>query len=374
MFQHFYRLYIIIILSGINLSSEAQANRFLPVPDHIVVVIMENHTYGSIIGNDSAAPNINAWARESKTALFTNSFAIEHPSQPNYLDLFSGSNQGVTHDTTSVNSPFTTPNLARALLDRSLSYISYSEGLPFVGYNGEKIGAYARKHNPVANWMGTGTNQVPPDLNRPFTDFPYQGFDSLPTVSYVIPNLVNDMHDGVNPVRINTGDRWLAQNLGAYKEWAKSHNSLLIITFDEDDYTGRNQIATMFIGAMVKGGNYNNLINHFNVKRTIEDMYSLPPAGVASESILNCWVNGIPDITVFPNPGNDQIQIILDFMPVEPVLLRFFDARGNQVQQVQVSDTQIINIPVKNWTQGFYTCQMVHGKESARLGKFIIAH
>jgi hypothetical protein len=29
-------------------------------------------------------------------AVFSDSFAIEHPSEPNYLDLFSGSHQGVT--------------------------------------------------------------------------------------------------------------------------------------------------------------------------------------------------------------------------------------------------------------------------------------
>ncbi|MGH8048191.1 MAG: acid phosphatase, partial [Chthoniobacterales bacterium] len=63
----------------------------LPAFDHIVVVIEENHRDTDIIGSVEA-PYINALALHG--ALFTNSFAIEHPSQPNYLDLFSGSNQG----------------------------------------------------------------------------------------------------------------------------------------------------------------------------------------------------------------------------------------------------------------------------------------
>src|SRR5438270_392857 len=67
----------------------------LPVPDHVVVVIEENHSYSSIIGN-SMAPYINQLAKTG--ALFTNSYGIEHPSQPNYLQLFSGSNQGVVGD------------------------------------------------------------------------------------------------------------------------------------------------------------------------------------------------------------------------------------------------------------------------------------
>src|SRR3954463_5835700 len=67
----------------------------LPRPDHIVVVVEENHSFDSIIGS-KAAPYINALAREG--ALFTRSFALTHPSQPNYIALFSGSTQGVADD------------------------------------------------------------------------------------------------------------------------------------------------------------------------------------------------------------------------------------------------------------------------------------
>ncbi|HSZ55982.1 MAG TPA: hypothetical protein VK797_09990, partial [Tepidisphaeraceae bacterium] len=67
----------------------------VPTPAHVVIVVEENSSYDEIIGN-SSAPYINTLA--SQGALFTNSSAIEHPSQPNYLDLFSGSNQGVTDD------------------------------------------------------------------------------------------------------------------------------------------------------------------------------------------------------------------------------------------------------------------------------------
>ena len=57
-------------------------------PDHVVIVIEENHSFSSIIGS-SQAPFINSLAQQG--ALFTQSFGVEHPSQPNYLDLFSGS-------------------------------------------------------------------------------------------------------------------------------------------------------------------------------------------------------------------------------------------------------------------------------------------
>src|SRR5690242_7394955 len=79
-------------------------------PDHIVVVIEENHSYSEII-NNAGAPYINALSKDAYSTLFTRSFAVTHPSQPNYLDLYSGSNQGVTNDNHSATAPFTAANL-----------------------------------------------------------------------------------------------------------------------------------------------------------------------------------------------------------------------------------------------------------------------
>ncbi|MBU1775992.1 MAG: alkaline phosphatase family protein, partial [Gammaproteobacteria bacterium] len=64
----------------------------LPRPDHIVIVIEENKSFAQIIGNEDA-PYINELARRG--ALFTQSYGITHPSQPNYLALFSGSTRGI---------------------------------------------------------------------------------------------------------------------------------------------------------------------------------------------------------------------------------------------------------------------------------------
>ncbi len=129
------------------------ASSTIPTPDHVVILILENHAYSQIIGS-TAAPHINALANDASSALFTQSFAIEHPSQPNYLDLYSGSNQGVTDDNIPAGIPFTTPNLGRELIDASLSFTTFSEDLPSVGYNGATSGAYARKHIlPLTGWV-----------------------------------------------------------------------------------------------------------------------------------------------------------------------------------------------------------------------------
>src|SRR5947199_7778587 len=64
----------------------------VPAPDHVVVVIEENHSYEDVIGNPQM-PYVNSLAQQG--ASFTSAYALFHPSQPNYLALFSGSNQEV---------------------------------------------------------------------------------------------------------------------------------------------------------------------------------------------------------------------------------------------------------------------------------------
>lgn len=56
-------------------------------------------------------------------------FATLHPSQPNYMDLFSGSSQGVKGDGMP-NTKFATDNLASELSKHNYTFAGYSEGLP----------------------------------------------------------------------------------------------------------------------------------------------------------------------------------------------------------------------------------------------------
>jgi len=281
-----FALIVFIILPYFNSSSFAQ----VPRPDHVIIVIEENHGYDQIIDSPNA-PFINKLASSDHTSLFTNAHGVTHPSQPNYVMLFAGSNYGITDDGMPKNLPFEGPNLGAELLDQEYSFAGYSQSLPSVGFTGAHSGHYARKHNPWVNWQNASGNKIPPKLNLPFTSFP-KNFSDLPTVSFVIPNQHYDMHNGKDPDRIQRGDQWLKENLAGYAKWAKTHNSLLIITFDEDDFTPANHIATLFVGEMVKKGNYSQKINHFSVLRTLEVMYDLSYTGASAkaEPISDCWV------------------------------------------------------------------------------------
>ena len=224
-----------------------------PRPDHVVLVVLENHTLGEIV-DPKSAPFIAGLAEGG--ALFVNAFAVSHPSQPNYFALFSGSTQGVRD-----NRPYTfdAPTLAGALGQASKSFIGYIEtGSP-------------RQHNP---WESFADSRA---AERNLSEFP-NDFSRLPTVSFVIPNLDHDMHDG----SVRDGDAWLKAHLGAYAQWAKTHNSLLIITFDEDDYSAANRIPTIFYGAHVNPGRYAGRISHYNVLSTLLAMDALAPFAEAA--------------------------------------------------------------------------------------------
>lgn len=272
----------------------------LPRPDHIIVVMEENHGYDEVIGSANA-PFITQLSNEG--ALFTDSHGVVHPSQPNYLALFSGSIQGVTGDKCLQDTtPFTTPNLGASLLKAGFTFKGYAQTLPATGakdcasLKSTLTGAdlYARKHCPWVNWQGDKENQFPDSLSQPMTAFP-KDFSKLPSVAFVIPDMDHDMHNIGAPgdaAAIQRGDQWLKENLSAYAEWAKTHNSLLIITFDEDDFKTVNHIPTIFAGAGVKPGKYAEKINHYSVLHTIESMYGIEPADTTQAEVIDdVWKN-----------------------------------------------------------------------------------
>ncbi|WP_322747136.1 MULTISPECIES: alkaline phosphatase family protein [unclassified Frankia] len=247
------------------LPASAQAAA-LPTPDHVVVVVLENHSYSQIIGS-SSAPYINNTLKAGGANL-SSSYGITHPSQPNYLALFSGSTQGITDDSCYTPQFSSAANLGSELIGAGLTWGSYNEGLPSQGSTvcTKSSTKYARKHNP---WFAF--SNVPLNTAYTFTQFPTD-YTTLPKVSFVVPNLCNDMHD----CSVSTGDTWVQNNLGAYATWAKTHNSLLVLTFDEDNGSSSNHIATVVYGQhVIVGGSSSTTYNHYNVLRTLEDLSGL---------------------------------------------------------------------------------------------------
>ncbi len=288
----------------------------LPVYDHVVIVVEENKGYDQIIANPAAAYINGVLKKEG--ANFTQFYAEEHFSEGNYFWLFSGDNQGVGYLDRIPSAvgrpdyPFRADNLGQQLIAKGLSFKGYSESLPHIGFSGDRQGLYARKHVPWISFANLPNGaSVAASVNLRFADFPTNPaqYASLPTVAFVIPNQGNDMHNGSSDKSIPAGDAWLRKFIDPYYQWAKQHNSLLILTFDEsDDKDGghgltnpgidlhtcttagrdreycrekQNRIATIFAGAHIKHGDYSEGkgLTHVNILRTLEAMYGLPKAG-----------------------------------------------------------------------------------------------
>ena len=298
-----------------------------PVYDHVVVVIEENKDYDRIVGNPQA-PYLNQVLRREGANL-TRMFAEEHVSEGNYFWLFSGSNQGVGFQDQVPGEVFAAPSLGGQLRAAGRSFRGYAEDLPAVGSTVAGAGHYARKHVPYISFADVpGGSDPAVSGNLRFADFPAPGgYPALPTVAFVVPNLINDMHDCPGPGGedcVARGDAWLRANLDPYYQWAKTHNSLLVLTFDENDdpvgYRGltdpamdpaalgpgadpalvrfrkaaQNRIATLLAGAHVKPGDYpeGKGVTHVNLLRTLEAMYGLGRAG-AQQPRAAAW--GISD-------------------------------------------------------------------------------
>jgi len=251
----------------------------LPRPAHVVVVIEENHERDEIAGNASA-PYMNALIREG--AFFTRSYGVTHPSLPNYFALFAGVTNDNGDGCPATGIPTGAPNLASELAAAHLSFAGYAQSLPAAGSTVCWAGRYARKHAPWVHF----TNLPQKSISLPFTRFPTD-YNKLPTVAFVIPDQMNDMHDGT----IAQADAWLSKNIGPLVRWAKTHDTLVILTWDEDDGTPVNKIPTIFVGPMVRPGRYDERITHYNVLRTIEDFYHLPHLGRTGGvvPISDCW-------------------------------------------------------------------------------------
>jgi len=270
------RACLAVLAALMALAGSAAAAPSLPRPAHVVVVIEENHTLAQVIENANA-PYLTAVAASG--ALFTRAYGVTHPSQPNYFALFAGLTNTNGDGCPARNVPPDAPNIASEILDAHLTFAAYSEALPSDGFLGCWAGTYAQKHAP---W--THFTNVPQQLHRRLAAL--TSFDALPTLTFIVPDVDDDMHDGT----VKEGDDWAQRHLAPLLQWAAKHDTLVVFTWDEG-YDRLNSIPTMFVGPMIRAGRYTERIDHYRVLRTLEELYNLPPTGKAATAapITDIW-------------------------------------------------------------------------------------
>jgi acid phosphatase len=243
---------------------------------HVFVVMMENISYNEVWSN-STTPYLtslgNAFARA------TNYTAISHPSLPNYLDIYGGSNYGITTDCSPSSScHVNATNLADNLNANGLTWKGYMESMPSAcGIT--TSGNYAPKHDPFVYFDDIRNNTARCDAGVvPYTALAadLKSAATTPNYAFITPNLCNDMHS----CSISTGDTWLKNNLPAIlnSPACTVDKCLLILTWDEDDSSQGNRVLTIFAGsgAMTGGVVSSVAYTHFSLLKTVETIFSLP--------------------------------------------------------------------------------------------------
>lgn len=335
---------IVALLAAV---SAGQAHAQVPALDHVVVVMMENHSYDQVRFKPYTATLIAA------SSTCTQSYAVTHPSLPNYLALWSGLTFGIDNDNCPADgSPFTVENLGHACEAAGKSWRSYCEELPGAGDPVCSVGGYRRKHAP---W--TDFSNLDHSNERPLTDLPSDiSAGNLPTLAFVVPNQCNSTHD----CSIDTGDAWLAGIMPALIT-AVGPRGAVILTWDEDDGAHSNHILTVFTGASVKAAYaHTGFVNHYSVLRTICDALGIEPMGAAADanSIGDIWLPvtsvgtslpGAYAVSVVPNPFNPQTSIRF-LLPRElAVTAEVYATDGSLVASLLRHETRPAGVNVVRW-------------------------
>jgi hypothetical protein len=246
----------------------------VPAFSHIYVIVMENHEYGSIVGN-SKAPYINALI--NRYGLAKNYTAVAHPSEPNYFALWAGTTFGIQDD--GIHN-LAARNVGDQLVAHGRTWHVYAQDVPSVcstvaSASGAidlvgAAGTYVRRHEPAISF--TDISRYPARcarITRLSTFSP-----TAASLELIIPNLTNDMHDG----SIAQGDAFLKAFVPKITRSTAFGNSLLVITWDEGttNLGGGGHVATVLISPKTPIGKRSTIAhNHYSLLRTIEDAWGL---------------------------------------------------------------------------------------------------
>lgn len=288
---------------------------------HVFIIMMENTSDTSLIGNPNA-PWTNFAA--ATYGLATDFHGVTHPSQPNYIAATSGSTNGVTSDadvTTDV------PNIVDQLESHGKTWKAYMQSL-FAGGNTDKLASsagnqlYERKHNPFVSYLDVQTN---PARMANIVDFSEFAADlangTVPDFVWISPDQCHDMHGRGGPVSdpcsfahgqdlIAAGDLFLTQTVNAIlASSAWTGNSLIFVTWDESSFPfsdtsgccdavpGGGHVVMLTISHSDHAPRTSSVTyNHYSMLATIQDGWELGCLG------FTCDTANVPRITDLVGP------------------------------------------------------------------------
>jgi len=240
---------------------------------HVYLIVFENKSEGDVLGSPDA-PYLGELI--SRFGVATDYQAIAHPSQPNYLALFSGSAQDVFDDDPH---DLSSPNLADLLESAGRTWRINAEDVPastcftdMTSSDGpDGPGIYVRNHNPAISFLSISGSPARCGNIQNLDTFDSAAAD----FTMIVPNQCHVMHD----CPVATGDTWLRGFLPRILESpAWRQGGVLFITFDEGaEHSRRNEVPTLVIAPDVPAGMQSPIAHdHYSLLRTIEEGLGVP--------------------------------------------------------------------------------------------------
>lgn len=217
---------------------------------HVFIVMEENHSFESVIGNPQM-PYLNNLA--NTYSLSYGYFANTHPSIGNYFMLTTG--QIITNND-GYGGTVSVDNVVRELIAAGKSWKEYSESIPFQGYYGGDSGLYTQHHNPCSYFSDVRGDPNQQQSLVPFTQLAIDVTNhTLPNYGFIVPNNQDNAHDGT----LAQADLWLQTNIPVLlnsPDFNTPGGGLLLIVFDEsftsDSQYGGGHIAWVAVGPNVR--------------------------------------------------------------------------------------------------------------------------
>jgi phosphatidylinositol-3-phosphatase len=224
----------------------------------LVVIMLENKTYQNITKSTND-PYIHSLI--SMGTLYTN-YEAAPGSLPDYL----ANTAGVWKTGAAKNSD----NLFHQLQTAGISWGEYEESMPSTCYTGGDVGEYKQGHNPAVYY-----HDITSSPSACANVLPYSAFDPahLRAFSYVVPNLLDDMHDGGSiQTEIANGDAWLSANVPAML----NAGAEVIVTWDEGVKSDEHVVAIAVGGTAAAGATNGTAYTQPGLLAGLEDAWGFP--------------------------------------------------------------------------------------------------
>ena len=246
----------------------------------ILVIMEENHSIQQIF--PSGMPYL--WSLAQRYAYATDWSDVAHPSLPNYLAIFGGSDFNDPQDCApGAGCTYPGPSVFGQALSRGETARAYEESMPQPCDQGY-VGQYDVNHNPWAYFPSEAASCRADDVpagtpaGGALADDVRGG--TLPTVGLITPNLLHDGHDGT-PAQADAWLRTWVPVLMSGPDW-RSGRLAVIVVFDEGETT--EQVPFVLMAPGLSGVKISEPANQYALTRLIDKIIGAPPLRQASSA------------------------------------------------------------------------------------------